>query len=270
MFERMAMGWDIAVTSLQVIRDNRQLLFIPVLSIAALALVGASFFLGAWFFVPSIKNLSTNSPAFYISGFLYYLINYFVIVFFNVVLVYCSTMALLDKPFSVKTGFKVARSRLSQILAWSVVGASVGSALNALQESNHIGSIVASILGVIWSVITFFIIPILIYENRSVFDAVKASADTMRRTWGESLGAQFSFGLLYIVGLIPIALLAWLAFSVNQWMGIFVLVGLFGFLMTLVSTANSIFVAAIYMQTRGKNNSYFRGRYAESAFVTSN
>ena len=87
-------GWTIATTSFKVLKDNRQLLFFPILSGVSIMAILASFcvaFLGfsGW----QLDQLSAPGKLMsYAILFFFYITNYFVIVFFNMALVHCTSL----------------------------------------------------------------------------------------------------------------------------------------------------------------------------------
>src|SRR5258708_16640169 len=87
-FTRFSNGWNIAMNSWSVLKENRQLILFPILSGISLVLVIASFFLIAfasvgWNF-EGFRDIQDQSTAVhYAIVFVYYLVNYFIIVFFR-------------------------------------------------------------------------------------------------------------------------------------------------------------------------------------------
>src|SRR5262245_40341824 len=100
MFERMATGWQLTQQSWRVLRLDKELLVFPLLSGIACMLVMASFALPMWAtgFVDAVLVERANHQGAgqfhqiigYVLLFLYYFVNYFVIVFFNSALVACA------------------------------------------------------------------------------------------------------------------------------------------------------------------------------------
>src|SRR3954454_24668651 len=93
-FTRLSNGWSIAMNSFKVLQAKKQLIVFPILSGFSLLLVTASFLTAAlaksgWHF-SSIEHYS--KPMQYSLLFLFYFINYFVVVFFNVALMHCTRM----------------------------------------------------------------------------------------------------------------------------------------------------------------------------------
>ena len=103
----------------------------------------------------------------------------------------------------------VANSRLHRLLPWAVVSATVSLILNQLERHGIVGRIIASLIGLAWSLITFLTIPILVLEDVGVVDAFKRSGVLFKKTWGENVAGQAGLGIVGFVAAIPgIALIA--------------------------------------------------------------
>ena len=193
---RLSAGRQIAMNSFKVLKANKQLIVFPILSGLSMILVMASFFLvilgvAGW----DINSVDKPNDALsYLGVFAYYIVNYFVIVFFNMALVHCSALYFKGEEPNVRKGIEFSMSRIGKIFAWAVFAGSVGAILRIIQENvGSLGKIITDIIGVVWSVATFFVIPIIAYENLGPIAALKESAKMMKQKWGEGLGAGFSF-----------------------------------------------------------------------------
>ena len=84
-FNRLSNGWQISMNSFKVLRANKQLIIFPILSSISLMLVLASFvtvvLAGSGWDVDNIQEPGQVGSILVL--FLYYLVNYFVVVFFN-------------------------------------------------------------------------------------------------------------------------------------------------------------------------------------------
>ena len=65
-----------------------------------------------------------------------------------------------------------------------------------LENNGKVGQIVRSILGAAWAVISYFVVPVMIFENQAPTTAIGRSVSLMKSTWGENAGAQFGIGLI--------------------------------------------------------------------------
>lgn len=271
-FSRLSNGWELAKISLRTINQNRSLLLFPVFSVISLILVLATFFGGGFFlFGDAIDRLMNDEQSGNILGiaiiFIYYLINFFIIVFFNSALIFCAVKILNGEETSLQEGFDFAFSRIGKIFGWSVLSATVGTLLQLLQETGKIGEIIASLIGLAWSVMTFFVVPVLIYEDKGVFESVKESGRLMKQKWGESLAANVSFGLFHFLGIAAGIGLCVLLMKFSVILGITVGLGVILLVSTVMSAARTVFVAAVYNHVTGRPTGEFDERTLDSAFI---
>jgi hypothetical protein len=149
-----------------------------------------------------------------------------------------------------------------------LVAATVGLILKAIQENSGIlGKIVTGLIGVVWSVATFFVVPVIAYENVGPIDAVKRSTEMMKEKWGESLTAGFSFGLIHFLGILVICLpLFFLGNLIHPIVGIAAAVAAFFVIMAIMDAAKTIFVSAVYNNIKGDVSEHFDQQLVDSLF----
>ncbi|MCA9052352.1 MAG: hypothetical protein KDA75_00880 [Planctomycetaceae bacterium] len=212
MFERISNGWNLALESWHVLRQDKQLLVFPLFSGIACLLVLASFaaplMLTGYGQVLAEDPDGMQNPVAWLLLFAYYCVNYFVIVFFNSALVACAAIRLRGGDPTIGSGFRAAMNRLPQIAGWAVASATVGVILKAIESrSEKVGAIVAALLGAAWTIGTFFVVPVLVIERLGPIDATKRSLAIIRDTWGESLVANMGIGLLVTLAALPLVAL---------------------------------------------------------------
>src|SRR5262249_58757603 len=135
-------------------------------------------------------------PCLYAVGFAYYFCTSFVIVFFNAALIGCALLKFAGQPATLGDGLRAAGSRLPQIAAWALVSATVGVILKAIENANQkAGEIISAVLGTAWSILTFFVVPVLVVEKVGPFQAVARSVSILRKAWGEALFGGIGLGL---------------------------------------------------------------------------
>jgi len=249
-FERLGNGWKMGMASLSVIKKNKQLVLFPLFSGVALLAVVASFIgiIYAKWGLDFGRVVEQGSIGDYVITFVYYLICYFVIVFFNVGLVHCTRLYLKGEPMKFSDGINYSLKRIPVILGWAALAATVGLLLKAIQEnSGTLGKIIAGVIGVVWSVMTFFVVPVLAYENVGPIEAVKRSSSIMKDKWGESIGASFSFGIIGFIATLIIALpVGFLLGMINPAIGIGAGILIAFLIQCVVSSAEMVFVASVY------------------------
>jgi hypothetical protein len=214
-FDRLANGWELMKASGRVLRLDKELLVFPFLSGLACLLVLGSFalplFVTGAFTIDRDAEQLTHNPLAYVLLFAFYFCNYFVIVFFNSALVACAIIRFNGGDPTLSDGLQAAASRLPQILGWSLVSATVGFLLKMIESrSEKLGGLVAGLLGLGWSIATFFVVPVIVVEQVGPVDAIRRSTAILRRAWGESFVANQGIGLFVflfsVLACIPAAL----------------------------------------------------------------
>ena len=209
MFGRFSNSWALARSSWHVLRTDKQLLVFPFISGIGCLLVLLSFavpFLANPTLLDSLnnKNGGDPSPWLYVLAFAYYFCNYFVIVFCNAALISCAMIRFNGGEPTVGDGFSAAMSRLPQIAAWALVSATIGLALKVVENAHEkAGKFITMLLGTAWTVITFFVVPVLVVEKVGPFQAISRSLSILKKTWGEALVGQWGIGLFMFLLLLP-------------------------------------------------------------------
>jgi hypothetical protein len=268
--DRISNGWKLAMSSFKILKANQQLIIFPILSAISLVLVIGSFFTflladAGW----DMDNLEAYSrTAYYAVVFLFYVVNYFIVVFFNMALIHCTRLYLQGEEVTIKKGLQFSVSRIGAIFSWALVAATVGLILKAIQENSGIlGKIITGIIGVVWSVATFFVVPVIAYENVGPIDAVKRSTQMMKEKWGESLTAGFSFGLIHFLGILIICVpLFFLGMLIHPIVGVAAAVAAFFVIMAIMDAAKTIFVSAVYNNIKGDVSEHFDQQLVDSLF----
>src|SRR5262245_20188435 len=141
---------------------------------------------------------------YYVVAFAFYFCNYFVIIFFNSALISCALMRFNGQESTLGDGLRAASARLPQILAWAAVAATVGVILKAIENSNRrVGYFISAILGTAWTVMTFFVVPVLVVEKTGPFAAIGRSLSLLKKTWGEALVGHIGLGFFKFLIVLP-------------------------------------------------------------------
>lgn len=256
---RILRTWDLMGQSLAVLRSDKELLWLPIFSgIACLAISVMMLSGGALAFLPQVRALdaagASRQP--HMSqgmwGFLliFYIVNYFVVVFFNVALVSIASDRLNGGQATMNDGLQVAWRRKGKILQWALLAATVGMLLRALEERlSWLGRLVVSFIGIAWNLATFFIVPLLAAEDLGPAEALARSAKLFRETWGEELVGGFSFGLIFTLLALPGAFLPIYGATLGRSEMIVgtALAIIYWLLLAVINAAmQGIFVAALY------------------------
>ena len=269
-FDRLSNGWKISMNSFKILKANKQLIIFPVLSGISLLLLIGSFFTAiyaasGWNF----DNLNGTSPVInYLVMFLFYVVNYFIVVFFNMALIHCTHLYFKGEEVTVQKGLQFSMSRLGVIFSWAIFAATVGTILRAIQENSGVlGKIITGIIGIVWSVTTFFVVPVIAYEKLGPIDAFKRSSQLMKQKWGESLGATFSFGIIQLLAMFLLAIpLFAIGALIHPLAGVALAIPGAFIILAVMSAAQTIFVSAVYHDVTGDPTKHFNRQMIDNLF----
>ncbi len=241
---------ELARISWQVLRADKELLLLPVLSFLTSAVVAATFV------VPTLLVVDPESPITYVVGFVAYVALAYVTVFFNVALVSAADERLQGGDPTLGSALRGATQRAGRILPWAVVSATVSVLLRTLEERGGIfGRIASTIAGIAWALVTFLVVPVLVFEDVGVGDAIRRSGQLFKRTWGENVAAQVGFGLLGVLAALPAVLVIALAPATGSGAAVGISVGAAVLWMVAVavvlSALNAVFQTALYRYAAG-------------------
>ena len=257
---KISRGWALTKLSFNVIGKDKEILLFPVISGIALIMMAASFF-GVYFFAFGLENLNIYLlAAFFIA---FYFISAFVVVYFNVALVSCAMLRLEGGDPTFSYGIKMASGRIKFIAEWALLSATVGLVLQMISSrSGIVGKIVVGLIGLAWSVATYFVVPVIAFEQVGPIKAIKRSASVLKNSWGEAMIANLGVGLIFfglaLLGLIPLiagfviggtfAIITAIIITVVYWLCLAV----------LASAVNLVLLTALYRYaTTGKLSEYY-------------
>ena len=211
----------------------------------------------------------------YVVLFLFYLVSYTVTFFFNTALVGAALIRLDGGDPTLGDGFRIALSRLPQIVGYALIAATVGMVLRAITErAGIVGPIIAGIIGFAWNVATFLVVPVLAVEGIGPIAAIKRSGGLLRQTWGEQIignvGIGLFFGLIsFVVIIIGIGATV-LLFQASVALGFVALVVMLlalGIVGLIGSAVSGIYVASLYRYaTKGDGGTTFSAGDLSGAF----
>ncbi|MEM7117501.1 MAG: DUF6159 family protein [Chloroflexota bacterium] len=277
MFEKLSNSWALVKASWRVLMADKELMIFPIVSFFASIIVIATFA------VPTIlagvlDGMFTGDSQIlsYIVLFLFYVVLYTATIFSNSALVGAALIRLKGGDPTVGDGFRIALGHIRQIFGYAVISATVGLVLRMISErSGALGQFVVSLVGFVWGIATFLVVPILVVEDVGPMEAVKRSAQLLKETWGEQIAGNFSIGLIFgvltfIAFLIGLPLIIVAASTSNTALiitAVVVMVIVFMALALISSTLSGIYTAAIYRYaTTGDVGTYFEADLVKGAF----
>lgn len=249
---KFARTWRLMGESWNLLKKDRELVLFPVFSGIAAAAVIASFAIPLFtgHTLEQFQRGRRPDFGFYVLWFLFYFCTYFVTIFFNSGLIACALKRMNGGDPTVGFGLRAAWERFPQILGWALMASTVGFILRMIEQRvGFIGRIVVSMLGMAWSVTSFLVVPVVVAEGRGPIEAYRESVSLFRRSWGEQIIGNVSFGLIFALAFVPMVVVGAIALDayppsapVVIAIGVVYLVALG----LVQSTLQSIYQAAVY------------------------
>ncbi len=267
---RIATTIELAKASWSVLKADKELAVLPLLSGVASIVVALTFLIPAGF----LRGTESVGTVEYVLLAVLYLAMAFVTIFFNTALVYAANERLSGGDPTIGSALSGAARHIPQIFVWAAISATVSVILKSLQErAGILGQIVIGIVGLAWTLVTFLVIPVFVVEDVGVRDAVSRSATLFKRTWGENVAAQVGFGLLGFLVSLPFILLAVgaMASGSQALAAVGVVVGVVGIVgvSVVLAALNAIFQTALYHYASSGSvpGGYFNDENFAHAFV---
>lgn len=182
-------SWDI-------LKNDKRLLLIPIIPVIfAIVIIG----IGLYFFVSILKTGNLESWLAVLVFSLAALLLIFVFgTFFNIVLFSCINDKFKDRTASFKRGFLIAVKNFRKIISWAIIGTGAHTAFS--EAPGGVVTKVATEAGrKTWQMITTFVVPVMIFEDKGVTEAVGRSVYLFTKTWGATVVGRFSISLTFFI-----------------------------------------------------------------------
>ena len=208
---KMEASWNLAWQSLVLLASDKELILLPLtsglISLLTMAMLGGWYAAAYW---PELRALRPHSSLadlphrsfLYVLLFLLYVVSYFAVTFCNVALVAVANNRMGGGSWRMHQGLALAWQRRFTILQWAILAATVGIVLEMISERvGFLGKFLIRLVGLAWGLATYFIVPVLAFDNLSPIEAVRRSAQLFRKTWGEDVVAGASCTLIFMIPL---------------------------------------------------------------------
>jgi hypothetical protein len=278
--QRLARTQVIMSAAWQIIKEDKQLLLLPIASSLCLTALTATIVVpaavGTLTGVLVAEDLRQPASLPYVGLFLFYVIASAIGIYFNAALACCVLRKFEGKSASIMDGLRGATACLPQILGWAVMATTIGLLLKIIERrSGFVGRLVVKVVGLAWGVATFLVVPVLAAEKKGPLDAVRESVQLLRKTWGDNLLAGLGFSLLYFLWAIPglFAFLVGFGMIASHAMLALIIMVLailyFPLLGLVLSTMSTIFDVVLYrFAKQGIVASGFNRDLLETSFIT--
>ncbi len=266
-----------------VIKENPQLLRFPALA-AVYGILAAFIFMAP---ALALVALSKAAPAYIAAGVLFFIGAWaatFVGLRYMAALVFVADSLMRGEVATFDDGMRIAAERTQALGLWALISVIVGWILGAIEgggDDNVVVTIVrvvvASILSAAWSLITFFVLPVIVLEDVGAPAAMKRSMTVIRDKWGEAVTGSFRIGIRILLtfllpGIVLLAAGVGLALGVGGMIGVSlgVILGLAGVALIVVgvvrqTAARQVFGVALY---RYASSGMVVGRFTEAELAS--
>lgn len=208
MFKAISNSFHLAKESFTVLRQDLELLLLTAASFIGVAIVAVA---AGGLGISSGAIDPQSEQALSTSGFilvaLAYFLGYFIIIYFQVALVASVQLRMSGGDPNVWYGLARANHRLGAILSWTLIAGTVGLILRILEGAARrtrgpqaiVAVIILSLLGTAWSLLVFFVIPIIAAEGVGGVEAIRRSKNVIRKRWGEAIVGNAGMGIFFFV-----------------------------------------------------------------------
>jgi len=231
-------------------RDEPGLMMVPVVAFVVQLVI---FGIGALVLLPTLRSTNTTAgqSAHLSVGQWLALAVVGVLVMFVSVVSHATIIARVMARFHGKsvTNAQAARAALTkspQLLAWAFINYVVISLLRGIGNRGLIGVLVGALLRAGWMLASFFVVPVILFEDRSAVASIKRSVDLCRSRWGENIVGNGTLGIIGFVAIlldVAVSVVLGMAFA-----PVGVVVGIIGLaaILLVLTVATAAFNAALY------------------------
>lgn len=258
-------SWRITRLSFGVINKDRELIGFAFLSFIFSSLFAIAMIVPS--IVPTVMDGGVSETSLEVYQYVILFLTYFglalIATFFNVCVVYTTKIRFEGGNASFAESLRFAFSKIGLIVQWSLVSATVGLILRILDNlasrlgkgGQLVAQLIIALIGMTWSIVTIFVVPVLVFEGLGPIPAVKRSTQVIKKTWGESLIRSIGLGLIQLLIFVVIIGatigLAYLLNSAYEFTGALIGIGIGVVLLFITglifSVANMVYNTALYV-----------------------
>ena len=185
-------GKAILQASLQLFRQDRQMIWLPVMATVT-AVIAFGVVTG-----PLVLIFGYTGYALLLAVACGSVVATAATVIFNVALVFAANDRIEGRTPTIGSSLAQAWGRRGVIFEWALLSAVVGTAIRLLEERlGLVGRILGFAGGLAWIVATYLVIPVLAFENLGPIDAIKRSSSILKARFGTVTRSGLRFGAIF-------------------------------------------------------------------------
>lgn len=205
---RIRNAWALLRVSWSVLLHDRELLWLPIMNIAA---TGTIFTVVALAFGTSLfgdGTMSTMSPSTFFAAAALAALLMSVSMFFEGALVAGAYQRMSGGDPTLRSAMSDSGSRIHALIGWAIINVAVGTVIRYITERAWCPVKLVAVLGSLaWEFATFLTVPAIVIDFENPPGAIRRSAFHVRNTWGENLTAHLGFGVIAAAVLVPAMIL---------------------------------------------------------------
>lgn len=289
---RIRRGWEITKSSWRVLRLDKELAAIPLISALVSVIVLIPFavlaIFGSAYLDPNMTaNAESSSSSWQglIFAFIVGLVLTIVANFFSGALIHGAMQRFNNQDPTIRSSLAGARKKFRPLLGFSFIMATVGFILQLAEERLPIaGRISAYLFDAAWNIANVFAIPVIMMNEDAIspLQATKQSVKTIKKVWGEGIVVSAGIGaigalvtLAYVIVLflmtagVTFGLYKFAGITPSVYLGILVILLLvlgITLISIVMSALNAIAKTALYVYaTTGEAPSSFKREVLEAS-----
>ncbi len=197
MFRKLQASWMLTKACLRVLQKDKELMLFPVFCLIFSVLAAIGFGLSIWAMPTSETGEESLDLIFTLLGLAFSFVTYSIVLFFNVAVLSCAKIRFQGGDPTLADGFRAGFANLKVIFMWAAFGGLVSFIIRQLEESlGIIGSLIGRLLGGAFAILSYFAIPVMIFEKVGPTQAFTRSKEIIKKSWGEALGAYLGFSII--------------------------------------------------------------------------
>ena len=150
------------------------------------------------------------------------------------------------RRISNSRALRAALTKTPPLLAWAFINYVIVSILRNITHRGIIGLLVGSLVRAGWLVASFFVVPVILFEDKGAVASIKRSVQLCRGRWGENIVGNSALAVVGVVAVVADSIVATVIGLAFAPLGI--LVGVLGVaaIVVVVTVASAAFNAALY------------------------
>ena len=253
-------------SSANVLQKDKELVLFPILSVVSIAIFLSILWSFGLIDLKQPEGENQNGAAAIIVIMVFG--SNFIIQFFNSALVSAGLERLRGGDPNVASGFSHALKHIHHIFIWSIIVTIVAILISVVKGDRKciLRQILGSLLEAGWTMMTFFVVPIIVSEKLNPFSAIKKPLNLFKKTWGNQITANFGFGIFHLLAILASMAVGWVIGSLNINLGLVtgILCGAASVL--IIYTLEGIYKAALYEFASGEKPLEFEEKELKVAY----